>query len=159
MNQLPAIAGFFLRVLYKIDMTSSIPDGISFGDLEAMQKDAARRDAEREVQESIERAKAAAEEKPDAHYDGKTRDEVIDIAASLVENALQQCNDPMVHKLMMMMIIDNFLEWHTKAGINQMEDGDTRSSVCWLRDAGKFQAIHNILDTITTGPKDWTVGE
>ena len=65
----------------------------------------------------------------------------------------------MVHKIMMMMIIDNYLEWHTKAGIAQMEDGEERSAVCWLRDAGKFQAMHNILSTVTTGPNDWTVGE
>ena len=66
----------------------------------------------------------------------------------------------MVHKIMMMMIIDNFLEWHTNAGISQIENGDERSVACWLRDAGKFQALHNIiLDTITTGPNDWTVGD
>ena len=125
-------------------MTSSIPDGISFGDLEAMQQEAAKREAE------------AVEAKSKAVYDGKTRDEVIDIAHELVQEAIDKCNDPMVHKIMMMMIIDNYLEWHTKAGIAQMEDGEERSTVCWLRDAGKFQAMHNILSTVTTGPNDWT---
>ena len=129
-------------------MTSSIPDGLSFGDLEAMQKEAAERDAERQAEVTAAKSEAI--------FDGKTKEEVVDIAADLVQEAIDKCNDPMVHKIMMMMIIDNYLEWHTKAGINQMEDGEERSAVCWLRDAGKFQAMHNILSTVTTGPNDWT---
>ena len=132
-------------------MTSSIPDGISFGDLEAMQKQAAEREAE---------AKAEVETKKlHAHFDGKTKDEVVDIAADLVQEAIERVNDPMVHKIMIMMMIDNMLEWHTKAGVQQAEDDEVCSAVCWLRDAGKFQAIANILATVTTGPHDWTCGD
>ena len=129
-------------------MTASIPDGFSMGELEILQEAAAKKDAEREEE--------AAKAKSEAVYDGKTKEEVVDIAGDLVQEAIDKCNDPMVHKIMMMMIIDNYLEWHTKAGIAQMEDGEERSAVCWLRDAGKFQAIHNILSTVTTGPNDWT---
>ena len=129
-------------------MTASIPDGFSMGELELLQEAAAKKDAEREAE--------AAEAKSEAIFDGKTKEEVVDIAGDLVQEAIDKCNDPMVHKIMMMMIIDNYLEWHTKAGIAQMEDGEERSAVCWLRDAGKFQAMHNILSTITTGPNDWT---
>ena len=132
-------------------MTASIPDGFSMGELELLQKAAAANDAEREAE--------AAEDKAEAVYDGKTRNEVVDIAMDLVQEAIDKCNDPMVHKMMMIMIIDNCLEWHTKAGMRQMEDGEERSAVCWLRDAGKFQAIANILETVTTGPHDWTVSK
>ena len=132
-------------------MTASIPDGFSMGELELLQKAAAANDAEREAE--------AAKDNAEAVYDGKTRNEVIDTAGDLVQQAIDRCNDPMVHKMMMIMIIDNFLEWHTKAGMAQMEDGDERSAVCWLRDAGKFQAIANILETVTTGPNDWTVSK
>lgn len=132
--------------------SANIPDGFSMGELEFLQKVAAANDAEREA----EAAEAEAEFRP---FDGKTQDEVIDIAADLVQAAIDQCNDPMVHKMMMSMIIDNFLRWHTQAGMNEMENGNERSTVCWLRDAGKFQAIHNILDTISCGPHDWTTGQ
>ena len=125
-------------------MTSSIPDGISFGDLSDLRDEAAARESEAECK------------KLNAHFDGKTKDEVVDIAADAVEEAIQKCNDPMVHKIMIMMMIDNMLEWHTKAGVKQAEDEEIRSAVCWLRDAGKFQAIANILATVTTGPHDWT---
>ena len=129
-------------------MTASIPDGFSMGELELLQKVAAENDAEREAE--------TAKDKSEALYDGKNREEVVDIAMDLVQEAIEKCNDPMVHKMMMIMIIDNFLEWHTKAGLAQMEEGDERSVVSWLRDAGKFQAIANILETINVGPYDWT---
>ena len=131
--------------------SANIPDGFSMGELEFLQKVAAANDAEREAE--------ASEAKAHGPFDGKTQDEVIDIAADLVNAAIEQCNDPMVHKMMMSMIIDNFLGWHTKAGMSEMENGNEHSTVCWLRDAGKFQAIHNILDTISCGPNDWTTGQ
>ena len=131
--------------------SANIPDGFSMGELEFLQKVAAANDAEREAE--------AAEAEANGPFDGKTQNEVVDIATDLVQAAIDQCNDPMVHKIMMSLIIDNFLRWHTQAGMNEMESGNERSNVCWLRDAGKFQAIHNILDTIACGPHDWTTGE
>ena len=131
--------------------SANIPDGFSMGELEILQQVAAANDAEREAE--------AAEANAHGPYDGKTQDEVINLAADFVHGAIEQCNDPMVHKMMMSMIIDNFLEWHTKAGITEMENDNVRSTVCWLRDAGKFQAMHNILDTISCGPNDWTTGQ
>jgi len=131
--------------------SANIPDGFSMGELEILQQVAAANDAERDTE--------TPQADPKGPYDGKTQDEVIDLAADLVNAAIEQCNDPMVHKMMMSMIIDNFLEWHTKAGMSEMENDNTRSTVCWLRDAGKFQAIHNILDTISCGPNDWTTGQ
>ena len=141
------MGAFSSCVLYRVNMTASIPDGFSMGELELLQKVAAENDAEREAE--------TAKDKSEALYDGKNREEVVDIAMDLVQEAIEKCNDPIVHKMMMVMIIDNFLEWHTKAGLTQMEDGEELATVSWLRDAGKFQAIANILESVTVGPHDW----
>ena len=150
---MPPIGGFFLCVLYIYEMTSSIPDSMSFGELEAMQQEAAKRDAEREVQESIERAKASASKGP---FDGKTQDEVCEIAEQHVQAAIDECNDPMVHKVMLFSMLENMIRWHTEAGLTQDDD---RSRVCWLRDAGKFQAMCNILSSVSCGPNDFTIAD
>ena len=123
-------------------MTSSIPDGISFSDLEALRENAP-------TEETVK-----APEGPT--FDGKTQEQVVEIAQKLVQEAIEQCNDPMIHKVMVFEIIENMIRWHTTAGIEQE---DERSQVCWLRDAGKFQAIANILSSVTCGPDDFTVGE
>ena len=122
-------------------MTSSIPDGISFGDLEALRENAP---AEVEPVEKTDEPK----------FDGKTQQEVVDIAQHCVQDAIDQCNDPMVHKVMLFEIIENFIRWHTEAGITQDDD---RSKICWLRDAGKFQAMANILSCVSVGPDDFTM--
>ena len=125
-------------------MTASIPDGISFGDLEAMQQEAQKREAE------------VAVENNKALYDGKTQDELIEIAERHVQAAIEECNDPMVHKVMMFSMLENMIRWHTIAGNDQ---DDERARTCWLRDAGKFQAACNILGQISCGPNDFTIGE
>ena len=124
-------------------MTSSIPDGISFSDLEALRENA-----------PTEEAPTPKSDVPT--YDGKTQDEVIDIAEHCVQDAIDQCNDPMVHKVMVFRILENMIRWHSDAGITQ--DDDT-SKIAWLRDAGKFQAMCNILSNISVGPDDFTMPE
>ena len=128
--------------------SSSIPDGFSMGELEVMAKAAASREAEE--------AAALEEERV---YDGKTREELNEIVDNLLSASLEDCNDPMVHKLMALHIMSNMVAWHTSMGEQEFEKGDTQSGACWLRDAGKFQAILNILTAISVGPHDYTVAE
>ena len=129
-------------------MTASIPDGISFGDLENMQQEAQKRDAERLAEE-------AAKNEDKTLFDGKTQEELCEIAEKHVQAAIEDCNDPMVHKVMLFSMLENMIRWHTTVGV----DGDTEepATVCWLRDAGKFQAICNILGSISVGPNDFTL--
>jgi hypothetical protein len=47
------------------------------------------------------------------------------------------------------------MEWHTAAGMKQIEDGEVQSGMYWLRDAGKFQSMLNVFQTITMGPEDF----
>ena len=61
----------------------------------------------------------------------------------------------MFAKAVIWRLISNMVHWHTEAGKRQFEDGDPESAVCWLRDAGKFQAMANLLQTINIGPDDF----
>jgi hypothetical protein len=118
-------------------MSTSFPDGISFGELDSLRDQAPK---ENEVKEEK------------ALFDGKTQEQVCEIAAALCHEAIEKCNDPIMHKAMMIEMIEKMFRWHTEQGISQDDD---RSTVCWLRDAGKFQAIANILTSISVGPNDF----
>jgi hypothetical protein len=50
----------------------------------------------------------------------------------------------------------NMLNWHNKMAEQMMEDGEFSNAAAWLKDAGKFQAIMNILQTIEIGDDDPT---
>ena len=129
-------------------MTSSIPDSMSFDELQNLQTEAAERDAER-LEEAIKATKT------EGLYDGKTKDELIEIAEKHVQAAIEECNDPMVHKVMLFSMLENMIRWHTTVGVDV--ETEERATVCWLRDAGKFQAICNILGSISVGPNDFTL--
>ena len=121
---------------------STIPDGISFGELDALREQAAK-------EEDVKSTKHDA-----PTFDGKTQEQVQEIASKLTAEAIEQCNDPMVHKAMILEMLENMIRWHTTVGMDQEDD---RSTVCWLRDAGKFQAICNILTSISMGPDDFLI--
>ena len=124
---------------------TATPDGISFGDLQKHMDQAQKRE---EAQ------------KPDADVPTFGDSEMTpDLIASLVETAADQlteiCDHPMVHKAMIVEICERMVAWHTRSGLQEMEDGDYKSAVYWERDAGKFQAMLNILSSISMGPGDY----
>ena len=129
--------------------SANIPDGFSMGELELLAQVAAQREVETDECESSE----------DAFFDGKTQEEVKSIVEGLLALSLEECNDPMVHKIMALEIISNMIEWHTRQGLQEMEEGNEKSMVCWTRDAGKFQAALGIILSIGCGPHDWTMND
>ena len=50
-------------------------------------------------------------------------------------------------------IIDRMIQFHERVAERVDEESDGPAAA-WLKDAGKFQAIMNILQTIECGPDD-----
>ena len=119
---------------------SSVPDGISFADLEALAKDAPD-------DTSIVPTKGP--------FNGLSEDQLKDLVDSHLDIIRKACPDPMFVKAIVWRLIDNMIHWHTEAGKSQFEDSEYDAAVYWLRDAGKFQAIGNVLQTINVGPHDF----
>ena len=129
----------FFNVKY---MTQSVPDSFNLDELSKMLESA--------PQEEDLRAEATNDDKEyDPEYIEKVASDALDFATD-------KCNDPLVHKVMAMMIVHRMIEWHTAIGERQFDDGNVRSGVCWLRDAGKFQSIMDSLVNIAVGPNDFT---
>ena len=124
----------------KTYMSTSVPDGISFADLEALAKDAPE-------DTSIVPTKGP--------YNGLSEDQLKDLVDAHLDLIHEACPHPMFAKAILWRLVSNMIHWHTEAGKIQFEDGEADSAVCWLRDAGKFQAIANILQTINIGPDDF----
>ena len=121
-------------------MSTSVPDGISFADLEALAKDAPDDTA-------IVPTKGP--------FNGLSENQLKDLVDAHLDIIHEACPDPMFAKALLWRLINNMVHWHTEAGKSQFEDSEYDAAVCWLRDAGKFQAIGNILQTINVGPNDF----
>lgn len=122
-------------------MSSSfeIPDSISFGDLEKLASEAPKEPTKKE-----------------GPYAGYDQEGLCDLVNDKLQELQDACPHPLAHKLAVLQILDNMLDWHIQAAEAQTENGDMDSAGCWMRDAGKFQAIHNILSTISVGSDDFT---
>ena len=118
---------------------SSVPDGISFSDLEKL-------------------AKQAPEETstPKGPYAGLDKEELLELVDTTVDELHEKCKHPMVAKVMIMDIVSRLLNWHSQSGLDCNKEGETTSGMYWHRDAGKLQAILCLIDGISMGPDDFT---
>ena len=83
--------------------------------------------------------------------------EFIDkVAIEALELASDKCSDPLVHKVIAMMIVSRMISWHNKMAELQIEEGNLESAACWYRDAGKFQSMMDSFVNIGIGPDDYT---
>ncbi len=98
--------------------------------------------AEEELRSNLEKREYSQE------YIEQVAEDALDMASDLVK-------DPVVHKVMAMMIINRMITWHTMVGEANLENSKD-SAVCWFRDAGKFQSMMDSLMMITVGDHDFT---
>ena len=81
---------------------------------------------------------------PDEHEAIDLPEDLFDQAEYWVARASSDSDNPMiVHKLMMVCIIDRMIQFHESVAERTHEE-----------EGGKFQAIMNILQTIECGPDD-----
>ena len=121
-------------------MSTSVPDGISFADLQKLAKDA---------------PDDSAIVPTDGPFAGLSEEELKDLVDVWLENMHEANGHPMFAKAIVWRVLSNMVDWHTTAGEHQFEEGETQSAVCWLRDAGKFQSMLNILQYINVGEHDF----
>ena len=82
-------------------------------------------------------------------------EDLFDAAEYWVQRASSSSDNPMiVHKLMIVAIVDRMIQFHERVAERIEEEDDGGHPSAWLKDAGKFQAIMNILQTIECGPDD-----
>ena len=126
-------------------MTSSIPESFNMDQLSELL----------ETAQSEDDMHTAAD-----NSDKELTPEFIEgVAQEVLELATDKCPDPLVHKVIAMMVICRMVDWHKGVATKQLEDGNQESMGAWMRDAGKFQACMDILTSIAIGPDDCTVAE
>ena len=126
-------------------MTSSVPDSFNLDDLSAMLENAPQ-------EEDLHSANNDDKQNCTPKYIEKVVQDTLELATD-------KCEDPLVHKVMMMAICSRMIQWHTQVAIAEFEDGNEKCGICWLRDAGKFQSMLDILVNISIGPDDYTCSQ
>ena len=122
-------------------MTASVPSGFSRDDLEKLLASAPTEETQ----------KRTDSDEPRFGKQQLTEAELLEAAQYITQEALDRCNDPLFYKAIMLTIASRMIEWHMTVS----EDQDTTNSRdSWIRDAGKFQAVMDIILNIQLGPDD-----
>ena len=126
-------------------MTSSVPDSFSMDELSNMLENAPQED-------DLHTATDNSDKELTPEYIEK-------VAQECLEAASEKCPDPLVHKVIAMMVICRMVDWHKGVAQRQLDDDNLESMGAWMRDAGKFQACMDILTSIAIGPEDFTCSQ
>ena len=118
-------------------MSTSVPDGISFSELQSLIED-------------------APTDIVDQVNDDKEFDDFEAKLNAAMEAFEEIADDAITAKAAVQSIVARMFEWHSAVAEKQMKADDVESAIGWARDAGKFQAVMNILLTISVGPDDPT---
>ena len=129
-------------MFFTVTLMTSIPDSFKMSDLTDMLESAPSEDDLHTAADNSEKE--------------FTPEFIESVAQEALEFATNKCTDPLVHKVMAMMIIHRMIEWHKGVAKSQLDDGELSSMGAWMRDAGKFQAVMDILVSIAIGPEDFT---
>lgn len=117
-------------------MTSSVPDSISFDELNSILEERHERDAISDFQEHC-----------------------CQVAQDALDEAIAHIPDPMVHKLMALLCIRNLARYHdalaeTTFDTAGLEAADVANA--WTRDCGRLHAAYDLLRTVVLGDNDFT---
>ena len=128
-------------------MTSSVPDSFSMDELSNMLENALH-------EEDLHAENCSCNDCDDKQE--FTPEFIERVAQETLEAASERCPDPLVHKVMAMMVISRMVDWHKHVAQRQLDEGNLESMGAWMRDAGKFQGVMDILCNIAIGPDDFT---
>lgn len=108
--------------------------------------------------EELQRMLAEAQPEPEVTTDPdlQSQEYICEIAREAIDLACEKSSGPMVHKVMLHQIIQHMFDWHVKMAHSLLDEGMAQPAMGWSRDAGKFQAIMNILETISVQDDDFT---
>ena len=125
-------------------MTSSIPDGLSFSDLQGLMKDALK-------EETSNATKTY------------THEEIAELIIPAVMAVREEIGDVSAYKHLAMYSLFKLFEFHNQVSIESMENAENEdereAALCWGRDAGWLQVCLNTLRNVGCGPNDTFISE
>ena len=127
-------------------MTSSIPSGFSFEDLEALLENAVpdNDDCDSDCDCNLDDRDDVSEER------------ITKLAAKICDDANEFARGPLLHKVIALTIISRLITWHKAIGDNLIADGEIEAGTAWHRDAGQLQTVGMTLANVGLGPDDFT---
>ena len=88
-----------------------------------------------------------------------TQEDIERIAAALLDKAVEDCPDPIIHKIMALGILSNLHTWHEAMAKRALEAGDAECAGITMEDAGALRSAYKLLVDVSLGETDFTISE
>ena len=92
----------------------------------------------------------------EAKFDGYTTDELITMCQQAKDAIAEKCKHPMAHKVMAMLIMDHFINFHESMACRHQRQ-DKEVCLTWAKDVGSLEAARRIFADVSLGADDWFV--
>jgi hypothetical protein len=126
---------------------STIPNGFSMDDLEAMLQDAPLENEAPDVSEDEPTGNIISTSKGDF-----TEEDILELALTCDHALFEECPHPVAHKVLILEILDKMIHWHEQTALEK----DGIKACGWAADAGKLHAIKMLLLSVSLGEQDFT---
>ena len=118
----------------------SIPDGISFSDLQELMSN-----AKRETTTTL--------------VEGKTPEEVGQICRDALQQMHEKCKSPVTQKVAALMILNSFIDWFEVISREHLAEGDMEGAFGAHSQHIRLLDLHKQLLNIEVAADDFTVGD
>ena len=84
---------------------------------------------------------------------------IVKIANRILSDAFTELPDPVMHKTIAVMVIQNLCSYHEKRAVNALENENPQVAGLWARDCGQLMAALQVLQTTSVGEQDFMAKE
>tara|TARA_B100001778_G_scaffold64600_3_gene50583 strand:- start:7459 stop:7863 length:405 start_codon:yes stop_codon:yes gene_type:complete len=133
-------------------MTASVPNSISSSALEDLFLEKIADNVLGELNQEAEDEKQAEK----AIYAGHTAEQMLKFVDEHTDAAIDTIAHPMVHKLMVLKILDQMITWHEDVAEKELDKGKGMNALSWAVDLGKLKAAYETFQSVSLGDDDFT---
>ncbi len=108
-----------------------------------------------DLQKALESAPKENESKsPDFDEEAYTK-QIIEIDEKHLGRAFEELADPVLHKAMAVIILQNLCSYHERRSISALEEQEPQLAGIWARDCGQLMAALKIIQETSVSPTDF----
>ena len=119
---------------------SNFPNGISTSDLQSLLKSVGNQSKD-----------------TSPTWGDMTEQEINALAEKTIEDLIEKCPNPMVHKVVALRIIAGFMYWHDNMAKEALEIDDRETAQSMLVDFGALRAAFSALQSVEVDDEDFTL--
>lgn len=113
----------------------------------------------KDLQQALETAPKENDQDRSTFNDEAYSEKILEIAERHLAAAFKELPDPVLHKAMSVIILQNLCSYHERRASKALEEGEKDLAGIWARDCGQLMAALRIIATTSVSDKDFMAAD